>query len=408
MKNSTLIFITRGFPYGRGESFISKELNFLARYFERIILFSRINYIYDGFNKNEKRQIPENVFVVKVSSLKNSWEFLKKPILIFKELYKLKSEKRLSFLNIKILVSYTSEAINLCNIILANKQLLTDNKLYGYSYWSFDEPLALIFLKKKIKIQKIISRFHGSDLFEEVQLGNYLPFRELYLKKLDSVITISKVGADYLTKKYNSSSDIKTHYLGVKLRHLKPYNSNQIRIVSVGAFDKNKRIDLIIKSLEKINKIKIVWDHFGAGPLESKIHLYAKNLLSEKSNINYTFHGYVTNSELINYFKNENVTTLLNTSKSEGIPASMMEAMSFGIPVVATDVGGVREIVNNQNGVLLDCNPSSISVSRGICNLVTSNKEQMNNYRTNAYITCKSKFNSSTNYNKFINNVFSE
>lgn len=41
-------------------------------------------------------------------------------------------------------------------------------------------------------------------------------------------------------------------------------------------------------------------------------------------------------------------------SDSEGIPVSIMEAMSFGIPVIARNVGGMSEIVNEENGLLLE------------------------------------------------------
>ena len=45
----------------------------------------------------------------------------------------------------------------------------------------------------------------------------------------------------------------------------------------------------------------------------------------------------------------------MNVSESEGIPVSIMEASSFGIPVIATNVGGVGEIVENgYNGLLLN------------------------------------------------------
>jgi glycosyltransferase involved in cell wall biosynthesis len=49
----------------------------------------------------------------------------------------------------------------------------------------------------------------------------------------------------------------------------------------------------------------------------------------------------------------ENYSLFLNTSSSEGLPVSMMEAISNGIPIVATNVGGVSEIVNDVTGFLI-------------------------------------------------------
>ncbi|NJK95527.1 MAG: glycosyltransferase [Bacteroidales bacterium] len=44
----------------------------------------------------------------------------------------------------------------------------------------------------------------------------------------------------------------------------------------------------------------------------------------------------------------------LNTSLSEGVPVSVMEALSFGLPVIATDVGGTGELINDEVGMLIN------------------------------------------------------
>jgi glycosyltransferase involved in cell wall biosynthesis len=48
------------------------------------------------------------------------------------------------------------------------------------------------------------------------------------------------------------------------------------------------------------------------------------------------------------------VDLFLNVSTTEGVPVSIMEAFSAGIPVYATNVGGTSEIVNSGNGKLMD------------------------------------------------------
>ncbi len=54
------------------------------------------------------------------------------------------------------------------------------------------------------------------------------------------------------------------------------------------------------------------------------------------------------------YYSNHDIHLFINVSKSEGLPVSIIEAISFGIPVIATDVGGTREIVfDGKNGFLI-------------------------------------------------------
>ena len=48
---------------------------------------------------------------------------------------------------------------------------------------------------------------------------------------------------------------------------------------------------------------------------------------------------------------------------SECVPVSIMEAQSFGLPVIATDVGGTREVMTNTNGILLSSYPTIAEVA---------------------------------------------
>jgi glycosyltransferase involved in cell wall biosynthesis len=55
---------------------------------------------------------------------------------------------------------------------------------------------------------------------------------------------------------------------------------------------------------------------------------------------------------------------------------SIQEAISFGIPIIATNVGGIHEIVNNRTGILIEKNFDSKKVAEQIEVFITSNKNQ--------------------------------
>jgi glycosyltransferase involved in cell wall biosynthesis len=61
--------------------------------------------------------------------------------------------------------------------------------------------------------------------------------------------------------------------------------------------------------------------------------------------------GSLTRAETLNKLKNADIFVL--TSNYEGFPITILEAMSFGLPVIASDVGGVSEIVDNSVGYLI-------------------------------------------------------
>ena len=65
--------------------------------------------------------------------------------------------------------------------------------------------------------------------------------------------------------------------------------------------------------------------------------------------------GRISNNDMLAYYEKDQPHILINTSENKGIPVSMMEAMSYVILVIATNVSGVKEIVaHGRNGFLLE------------------------------------------------------
>ena len=71
----------------------------------------------------------------------------------------------------------------------------------------------------------------------------------------------------------------------------------------------------------------------------------------------------------------------INLSDSEGIPVSIMEAMSVGLPVIARDVGGNNEIVNSNVGCLLEKNMDTLEMSSIICDFVKERIMSIKKYK---------------------------
>ena len=112
----------------------------------------------------------------------------------------------------------------------------------------------------------------------------------------------------------------------------------------------------------------------GDGPLMKSLIDFCKR--NFKNNIDYNFLGRISNLELFSYYKDNYIDLFMNLSSSEGIPVSIMEAMSFGIPVIATNVGGTAEIVNIDNGYLLSPNPLLEEVAEAISTYYYLNDEE--------------------------------
>lgn len=277
--------------------------------------------------------------------------------------------------------------------------------VYRFEY----HPYVPILVKKELGGCKIISRAHGYDLYEERNRDKYIPLRNVLLKELDSVQLISENGKDYLDKKFPQYAD-KTFVSrlgtldkcgeGYDLCHL---SKDCIRLTSCSNVVPVKRVDKIVDAIFLLN-CKVYWTHYGAGENFEQIKEYAKKL---PDNIHYSFKGRVNNTDVLKAYAQEDYHLFINLSESEGIPVSIMEAMSFGIPCVATDVGGTREIVEDKiNGVLLCADVSPQQVANVINEFLNMADTEYQRYRENARATWNSKYNAEINYRTFTDMLY--
>jgi len=107
-------------------------------------------------------------------------------------------------------------------------------------------------------------------------------------------------------------------------------------------------------AVEILKNVKqpVKWVHFGDGSSMSDIKLLAKEQLSHHQ---FEFKGRLENFEdVLKYYIDHTVNLFITTSSTEGMPVTIMEALSFGVPVMATDVGGISEMITDKTGLLLN------------------------------------------------------
>jgi glycosyltransferase involved in cell wall biosynthesis len=114
----------------------------------------------------------------------------------------------------------------------------------------------------------------------------------------------------------------------------------------------------------------------------------------------------LSNKEVLNYYRNNPVDLFINVSESEGIPVSIMEAISFGIPVIATNVGGTSEIVTDKFGILLPKNISASELSKTIDEFISRSVEDKKKMKLHAFSYWENNFNADTNYQEFSKFLF--
>lgn len=343
----TLYLFTTEFPYGNSkEIFLETEIQYLAKSFKEV-------HIVPLVKKDFKRLMPDNIIVenwfadenVTLRSKINA--LIKNPLLTTQLLFSELTSKGLPaiFRGKKELLNYLAYEIIRSNVLVREfKNFVAPDNIILYSYWLCELPAAIIFANKKTINTVCVSRAHGFDIYDDKWIAG-VPFRNWKIKNLSKIYVVSQFGIDYLKKRIPEKLHRKLalSQLGVeKHKHQPTALAKSIKtIVSCSRIVALKRLDLTIALLKELNE-NIEWVHFGDGIDRSLIEQAALML---PPNIQVRFAGHVDNNRLMEYFSKNHVDLFISTSESEGLPVSMMEAQSFGIPIISYPVGGVPEIV---------------------------------------------------------------
>lgn len=345
---------TSRFPYGQiSESFLAVELVIASQLGKKVTIIPTQDSV-------EKRQIPENVSVDRALCRMGLWLRIKAVLSVVLpgrlSLWKALGDVEFSWKYLSDAVKYLYGA-HLVYEDMKQKTALEERSVF-YSYWLSYAPLAFSeYHQKHPHTQhRFISRGHGSDVYS-TSVGVYYPLREFVLQGIDQVYVVSEYGKRFLQQKYPEFSDkIKLSRLGV----IRPNVTFQKAmkearcVVSCASVIGLKRIDLLHSSLMAYvdaTDTMIEWHHFGGGELYEELKKKCEQITSPR--LKCVLHGMVDNEVIMDFYANHQVDCLISVSSTEGIPVSMMEAISFGIPVLSTDVGGCKEIVTTQTGLLI-------------------------------------------------------
>lgn len=195
----------------------------------------------------------------------------------------------------------------------------------------------------------LITTVHGTDVHT---IGLRKEFREIVkftIECSDGAVSICEFLANQLRKKYDIDREIKIIPNFVDEKRYSPPEKRMDgpkNILHVSNFRQIKRIDDIVSAYKIISEssdARLIL--VGDGPEMPRIRKMVNKLKIK----NVIFTGKRKN--VVRYYQKADV--FLMASRLEGMPLSMLEAMSCGVPVVSSAVGGIPEIVNHgKNGYL--------------------------------------------------------
>ena len=218
---------------------------------------------------------------------------------------------------------------------------------------------------KKYSVRHVVYAAHGFLFFKGNGFLKNLVFKihEKYLARYtDSIVTITN--EDYnnaLTFKMKGKNSVYfVHGAGVRFdnsshedvlrKEFPSIDGDSFTIISGGYLNKNKNNSVVIRALSLIKDKKYVYIVCGEG---KQLNRLKKMCNKYKLNDRVIFAGFREDfSALLS-----NSDCFVMPSFREGVPRSLLEAMSYGLPCIGSDTRGIRDLIgkNNEGGIL--CNP---------------------------------------------------
>jgi glycosyltransferase involved in cell wall biosynthesis len=279
-----------------------------------------------------------------------------------------------------------------------------DTRVVFYTYWWGPTTTGFGFARKGRDNVRVVSRAHGFDLYEDRHTPAYIPCRERSLSVLDALFPDSDKGGEYLMERFGRAlPTCETARLGMKSPGAvcRASDDGVLRVVSCSLQVPVKRLHLLISGLAAAGRRqatrRIEWTHFGTGALQPELEAQAAREFP--TNMKATFGGYSTQPELLRWYAGNPVDVFVNVSASEGTPVAVMEAIAFGIPVLATAVGGNPEIATPENGVQLSPNPSADEVAAGLLRFTEQSTQEQ--FRRGSLEVWRRKYDADANLEAF-------
>lgn len=213
---------------------------------------------------------------------------------------------------------------------------------------------------------KRIVRYHGGPSLEHSKLTN------LFMNTIPNIfchrILVPSKGCvqHFGIERYEEKIGFFHFHIDSRFKINTHINERETYIGYLGHLTENKGVDIVLEAAELINDRMdrtVYLELAGTGPLENQIDF-------DRDFIRY--HGWADREEAVDLYNK--IKIFLLPSKSEGLPTVLMESMACGTPVIASDIGGIPDLVNdNVNGrVLEQRDPESLADE--VCELIHSDK----------------------------------
>ena len=226
-------------------------------------------------------------------------------------------------------------------------------KLYGepdllYSHYLFVTDIAT-YIKDKYK-KPLVAIEHWSEVSNPLLLPYVKKIGQRTYSKVDKLISVSNSLKEAINDRFGYDSIVVHNLIGKEFTfNVKQVKSEKLHFVSTGSLIYRKGYDLLIDAFAKscIDKAKWSLTIIGDGPERSRLE---KRIHELELADNIKLPGGTNKEGIVKILMESDVFIL--PSRNENFSVSVLEALSCGLPVIASICGGIRECIDKHNGLL--------------------------------------------------------
>ena len=243
------------------------------------------------------------------------------------------------------------------------RPLLKGDDVTLYSYWQYFDGYAAALCHRKRLDAPFVSRGHAFDIDRERTPMNPWLMKQFIAREADCVCLISQTARDqYMSYMQGRVEEQKVRVLaagssGEPIEMIQPaprFQDGVLHLVSCAAVLPIKQVPLLVEALHQWQGMPLTWTHVGGGEGFEELAQLADEKLSRKENVAYDLKGPMNGGDVMAYYESHPADAFVNTSRKEGVPVSIMEAMRCGVPAIAPKVGGIPELMTPETGWLYD------------------------------------------------------
>ena len=220
--------------------------------------------------------------------------------------------------------------------------------IYAHYIWNISYAAIL---KKKYGIP-LVGMEHWSGLNNDSLLPKIMYMGELAYNNADRLISVANSLKERVLFHFNRDSIVIHNMIGEEFENIQRKEATReiVKFVSTGSLIHRKGFDVLIQAFSRVYDKLSKWDLTIIGEGNERETL--QRLIDEANLSNHIkMVGRKDKNEIIDYLASSSVFVL--PSRSENFSVAVLEALAAGLPVVATLCGGIRECINNGNGILV-------------------------------------------------------